>query len=321
MPTTTDYLEPQTLAAIASLELRARMIVEGMMIGMHRSPYQGFSTEFSQHRQYSPGDDVRHLDWKVFGRTDKLYLKQYQKETNLSLIVLVDASGSMRYGSGIVRNWRKYDLAATVAAALAYLALRQQDRVRLALFDRELITVTALSNARDHWRTVVGALTSASESLADSSGGPSSSSPERQARRTDLARLLDQVTAKVTHRSLVVLISDLFDHCEALERGMARLYHGRHDLIVCQTLDHAELTFPFRTPSQFVGLEEEGRLNLDPMALRRFYLDAFGEHQRLVEQMTRRFRFDLLRLDTSRNVGPILSHFLARRAALIGKGN
>ena len=308
---TPSHLDANALITVESLELRARLIVEGFMIGMHRSPYHGVSVEFAQHRQYAAGDDLRHLDWKVFGRTDKLYLKQYQKETNLRLIILVDVSGSMGYGSQTVLNWRKYDMAAVLAAAMAYLAIHQQDRVRLALFDSKLVAETGLSNAHDHWRSIISLLESA----------PSFDPPQEPAepRSTDLARLFDQVTARLTHRSLVVLISDLFDDADAIERGIARLNHRRHDMIVLQTLDHAELHFPFRSPSQFVGMEDEGRLNLDPMALRQVYLQSIESHLTRVEQITRRFHFDYLRLDTSKTIGAPLSHFLAHRAALIGK--
>lgn len=309
--TTPNYLDPHILAGIASLELRARLVVEGLMIGMHRSPYRGFSTEFAEHRQYTYGDDIRHLDWKVFGRTDKLYLKQYHEETNLRLIVLVDVSGSMGYGARA--NWRKYDFAATLAAALTHLALRQHDRVRVALFAGGLLAETALSNAHDHWRAVVGLLTSASDLTPEEETDP-------ETRGTDLARLFDQVTAKLTHRSLVVVVSDLFDDHQALEHGLARLYHRRHDTMIFQTLDHAELTFPFRSPSEFIGLEDEGRLKLDPSALRRLYLETFERHLGQVAVIARRFQFDHLKLDTSETLGPPLSHFLAKRAALIGKG-
>ena len=307
------YLDPHTLAAIGSLELRARMLVEGMMIGQHRSPYRGFSTEFAEHRAYAPGDDLRHLDWKVYGRTDKLYLKQYQKETNLRLVLLVDVSGSMDYCSGHVAGWRKYDLAATVAAALANLALHHQDRVRLVLFGSDLLRETALSNARDHWRSIVGMLMSVAELAPESPAGACGP-------RTDLGRLFDQLGARLRHRSLVALISDLFDDPEVIERGVARLYHGRHDVILLQTLDHAELHFPFRAPSEFLGLEAEGRLSLDPMALRRAYLEALREHQARIEAAARRFRFDYVQLDSSRPLAGALSQFLARRAAMIGKG-
>jgi len=313
-----SYLQPQTLASINSLELRARMIVEGLMTGMHKSPYFGYSVEFSQHRQYAPGDDIRHLDWKVFGRTDKLYLKQYRKETNLDMVLLVDASGSMAYsGSRRKPIWRKYDHAASIASALAYLAQRQQDRVGLALFADQIQSLVRLSDAQGHWRSIVDSLDSVQpqeQAAAQPGDDP------QQIRTTDLGRLFDQVTAKLSRRSLVVLISDLFDAAETYERGLAKLRHRRHDVIVMQTLDAAELTFPYRAPSQFIGLESEGRLNLDPAALRRAYLDALHQHLERMEQITRRFGFDYVLVNTSMELGSVLNKFLARRAAFINRG-
>ncbi len=329
-----NYLDPRTLAAIGPIDLRARMIVEGMMTGMHRSPMEGVSVEFAQHRQYTPGDDTRFLDWKVYGKTDKLYLKQYQKETNLDMVVLVDASGSMRYGStrGTVAtgskravsgmSWSKYDHAASLAAAMCHLALRQQDRASVVLFTDEIKTATRLSNSHDHWRTIVSALSSA-ESLEVSEPGESSSGDNpgagRPPGRTDLSRMFDQAVARLNRRSLVVLISDLFDDIQTIERGLAMFKFRRHDVIVLQTLDPAELDFPFRSPSQFLGLEAEGRLNLDPQALRSSYLEALQSHLDQVEQVARRFRFDYVLLNTSDPLGPALSHFMARRDAGIGK--
>ena len=229
MKTATAYLDPATLSAIDSLELRARMVVEGLMVGMHRSPHHGFSIEFAQHRQYTPGDDLRYLDWKVFGRADKLYLKQYQQETNLDLVILIDASGSMGYASGALR---KYDIAATVAGALAHLALRQQDRVGLVIFNDTVEVTTRTSNAHGHWRAIVEALSSRSENLPAGGG----SDPER-GRGTPLDRLFEQVLAKLTQRSVIALISDLFDDPAALGRGLARAQFSRHDVMVMQTLD------------------------------------------------------------------------------------
>lgn len=311
MPTTaTNYLDPASLAAISSLDIRARLIVEGLMTGLHRSPFQGFSVEFAQHRQYAPGDDIRHLDWKVFGRTDKLYLKQYQKETNLDLIVMVDVSGSMAYGSDDATRWRKYDHAASAAAVLTYLALQQQDRVGLVLFDHHIRAATRMSNSREHWRAVIDAL---------NAHAPALNMPQED-RATDLARLFDEVLAKLTQRSIVVLISDLFDSPESFDRAMARLQHRRHDLMVLQTLDSAEINFPFRAPAEFFGLEAEGRLGIDPAALRRAYQQSFRDHQARLQETTRRYRFDHLVLNTSESLGPPLSHFLARRSANVSQG-
>ncbi len=287
------------------------------MQGMHRSPMQGVSVEFAQHRQYAPGDDTRFLDWKVYGKTDKLYLKQYQKETNLDLAVLVDLSGSMAYASN---GWRKFDHAACLAAAMGYLAIKQQDRVSLSLFDDQLRQATRLSNRQGHWRTLVEALSTAELSDPSQAAQGLAHSAENVPHRTDLAAVFDAVVAKLNQRSLIVLISDLFDDPAALERGLARLHFRRHDLIVLQVLDPAELTFPFRSPSEFIGMEAEGRLQLDPAALRSGYLAALQQHLGAIEQITRKYRFDYLLVNTAEPLGPPLSHFMAQRAAGIAKG-
>jgi len=184
---------------------------------------------------------------------------------------------------------------------------------------------TRMSNAQGHWKTIADALEKAelepasadAPTLQDDDGSDQNSDDRRS--QTDLAKLFDTVTAKLTQRSLLVLISDLFDRPEALERGLARLHHRRHDLILCHTLDHAERTFPFRSPSAFVGLEGEGRLGIDPAALKQAYLEAMNEHSQRIEAAARKFRFDYLPVDTSEPVGPTLSHFLARRAAQVNR--
>jgi uncharacterized protein (DUF58 family) len=344
-----DYLDPRTLASIGPLQLRARMVVEGVMTGMHRSPHLGTSVEFAQHRPYAPGDDIRRLDWKVFGRTDKLYVKQYQQETNLDLLLLVDVSGSMAFASNPVNRaaardtktpaWSKFDHAASLAAALAYLALHQQDRVGLTLFSDRVQTAVRPSNARDHWRTLVdaiashqprsmmsplpvGATTSTTSSqtgspagATDAPGATHNDDPE-----TDLTLLFDQLSAKLTQRSLIVLISDLFDDPASLERGLARLSHRGHDLVMMQVLDPAELHFPLRDASEFIGLETGDRLKLDPPALREAYLAAMNEHLDRVQACARQFRYDYQLLDTSTHLAAPLSQYLARRSAMMSKG-
>src|SRR5690606_2360987 len=232
------YLHPQTLARLGTLELRAKMIVEGVMSGMHRSPYHGFSVEFAQHRPYVAGDDIRHLDWKVYGRTDKLHLKQYQQETNLDLLVLVDSSGSMQYGSRLFAeasgtghrtnsrgnvNWSKFDHATAVAAALSYMALRQGDRAGLGVFADEVRSMLKRSSAQGQWRQIIGALPT--------------STVERP---TDLVRIADQAMAKLTNRCLIALISDLCVDPEELRTALARIRHRRHDVIVMQVIDRNE---------------------------------------------------------------------------------
>lgn len=302
-PQAVTYLQPETLVQMEGIELRARHVVEGVMTGMHQSPYFGYSVEFAQHRPYTAGDDLRHLDWKVFARTDKLYLKQYQQETNLDLLLLVDASGSMQYGSKLgegrkAKTWRKYDHATAIAAAMSYLALQQQDQAGLIVFADRILDMVRPSSARGQWRSIVNAL---------------SAQPVEE--HTGMGRVFEQVLAKLNQRSLIVVLSDLFDDVNSLGAGLARLFHRRHDVMLLQTLDHTEITFPFRDPQRLLGLEDEGRLDVDPKALREAYLKEMHDHVQAVRQQARRFHYDHELIDTSKDVGPPLSHFLARRAA------
>jgi uncharacterized protein (DUF58 family) len=216
------YLHPQTLARLGSFELRAKMIVEGVMSGQHRSPYHGFSVEFAQHRPYVAGDDLRRLDWKVYGRSDKLHLKQYQQETSLDLVVLVDASGSMQYGSRSFEdasgaghtlspdgrsNWSKFDHATAIAAALAYITLHQGDRAGLVVFADDVRGMVRRSSSQSTWRQIVGAL------AAHYVPGRRPNIDETS-RPTDIGRAIDQSLAKITNRCLLVIISDFFtDPC------------------------------------------------------------------------------------------------------------
>ena len=316
---TSRYLDGHALASIKSLELRARIVVDGLLSGMHRSPAQGVSVEFAQHRQYAPGDDLRRLDWKVYGRTDKLYVKQQQRESNLDVWLMVDISGSMNYGSVKSRTgetWTKFDHAATAASSIAYLALRQQDRVGMVVFDDRIRSDTIRpSNAHDHWRSIVAVLSTVAPGRDRGTIGS-----EQPHGSTDIDRLIDQVLAGISQRGLLVLISDLFDDPESIERSMAKACHHGHDAILLQVLDPAEREFPFRAPTEFVGLEMEGRLPTSPAALRASYLSALGAHQRKIADVARRFRFDHEVLDTSSTMGPPLSMYLARRASTMRRG-
>lgn len=306
-----EYLAPETLGQLAPFDLRAKMIVEGLRSGLHSSPYYGFSVEFAQHRQYVKGDDTRHLDWRVFGRSDKLYLKQYEQETNLDVALLVDCSGSMGYGSLDVplsdgsgkRLWRKYDHATALCAAMSFVALQQQDRVGLLICADEVKAMVNRRSSKTHWRSIVSAL-----------------STEVVESETNLARCLDLALGKISNKVLFVIVSDLMDDFESLRKAMARVRHGGHDLILFHVLDRQEMRFDFRTPAPFEGFEDEGRLRIDPRSLRSGYLDALGEHCRSLERLARGFRFDYQRLDTHEPLGPALSHFLARRMSAGGRG-
>jgi uncharacterized protein (DUF58 family) len=316
------YLHPRTLSRLGRLELRAKLIVEGVMSGMHRSPYHGFSVEFAEHRQYVAGDDLRHLDWKVYGRSDKLYLKQYQQETNLDLVLLVDASGSMAFGtrrfeeaSGTGRGrvaalageassgggeWTKFDHATATAAAVSFLALKQGDRVGLGMFADSLVDAIDRSSAMAQWRRIVGVL----------SGSPVE-------RATDFGRVIDQTLGKLNNRCLVAIVSDFFVDPSVVRAGLARLKHRGHDALLLQVVDEAERTFAFGEEAPFEGLEGEGRLRVDPRAVREAYLAAFEGHSQALERAAKGFGFDVQRVVTHEWLGPTLAAFVSRRNAML----
>jgi uncharacterized protein (DUF58 family) len=308
-----QYLAPETLVQLAPFELRAKMIVEGVMSGMHRSPYQGMAVEFAEHRQYVVGDDIKHLDWKVYGRSDKLYVKQYQQETNLDVILMIDSSASMRFGTLKVKagwggteasrataRWTKFDHATAISVALAYLCLHQQDRVGVVVFADEIRTLVKRSSARGQWRRIVNAL----------STGPVD-------RPTNLVKVTDQVLSKISNRALFVLISDLFDDAEAIRQALARFRYCRHDVVLLQVLDRQESEFDLTQPAPFEGLEGEGRLRVDPRALRHAYLQALGAHLDAVARAALGFGFDHHRVDSHESCGPPLAYLMARRNAQI----
>lgn len=297
------YLDPRTLARISALDLRARLIVEGLMTGMHRSPYQGISVEFAQHRPYTAGDDIRHVDWKVLAKTDRVYLKQYQEETNLQLVCVVDASQSMTYGS--VKDsdgnlWTKYDHATAIAASMAYMAIGQQDAVGLAVFDRELRRFLKPSNSPGMWKQIVAELSKATRED-----------------KTGLGRVLEQLAEKLTHRSLIIILSDFFDDPLAIQRGLRHIRHRRHEVIAMQVLDPNEINFPFEDPTLFEGMEQTGELLTDPHALRASYLQLLSDATETLKKDCRSMRIDFTRMNSGDLLDVALSGFLATRAATI----
>ncbi len=317
-----QYLAPETLGQLAPFELRAKMIVEGVMSGMHRSPYQGLAVEFAEHRQYVKGDPVRHIDWKVFGRSDKLYLKRYVQETNLDVVVLVDASASMRFGTLAVKEgwggtqasreasrasgtatWTKFDHATAVAAAMAYLCLQQRDRVGVGTFAEELRTIIKRSNARDQWRLVVQAL-----------------STEPTQGKANLPKVAEQALSKVLNRALIVVVSDFLMPTASIREALARFRYRHHDVVLLQVLDRQEMRFDLADPAPFVGLEGEGRIQVDPPALRAAYLAAMREHLEEIARVARSFGFEYQRMDSHESVGPTLAALLARRDAMARGG-
>jgi uncharacterized protein (DUF58 family) len=289
------YLDPVALAKVGSLELQARLIVEGYLSGMHKSPYHGFSVEFAQHREYVPGDDIKHVDWKVYGRTGRFYLKQYEEETNLVCWLLLDISDSMRYGSGEVT---KYDYSCLSAASLAYLILHQADSVGLVTFDNQVRSFLKPSSQPSHLKEIVR--------LMNVGAGRD---------KTRLAPIFHDLAERITRRSIVVLLSDLFDEPADILAGLQHLHYKRHEVVVMHVLDRAELDFPFQEATLFRGLEQFPELLTDPRSLRQGYLEEVNGFVDELKHGCRGMNMDYVQLRTDRNLGVALSSYLAHRLA------
>jgi uncharacterized protein (DUF58 family) len=290
------YLNPQTLASLEGLDLQARLVVEGYVAGMHPSPYHGFSVEFAEHREYVAGDDVRHIDWKVWSKTDKYYLKQYEEETNLLLYLLLDASESMAYASG--RNVTKFRYAQFVAAALAYMVLQQQDSVGLATFDESVRRYLKPAGQPSHLKELLHIL---------------DTTPAQA--KTDMSLVFHDLAERLTRRGVVVILSDLFDEVPRVLAGLKHLRHRRHEVIVFHILDPAELDFPFRDTTLFKGLEGLPEVLADPHALRRAYQAEIGAYLDEMKKGCRMINIDYVPLRTDQPLDGALSSYLAARAS------
>jgi uncharacterized protein (DUF58 family) len=289
------YLDPVALAKVGSLEMQARLIVEGYLSGMHKSPYHGFSVEFAQHREYVPGDDIKHVDWKVYGRTGRFYLKQYEEETNLVCWLLLDVSDSMRYGSGPVT---KYDYACLSAASLAYLILHQADSVGLVTFDNQVRSFLRPSGQPSHLKEMVR--------LMNVGAGRD---------KTRLAPIFHDLAERITRRSIIVLLSDLFDEPADILAGLQHLHYKRHEVVVMHVWDGAELDFPFQEATLFRGLEQFPELLTDPRSLRQGYLEEVNGFVTELKKGCRGMNMDYVQLRTDKNLGVALSSYLAHRLA------
>src|SRR6185436_14216613 len=263
--TISPLLEPQTLARLQGLELRAQKIVEGYVAGLHRSPYRGFSNEFAEHREYAPGDDLRYVDWKVFGKSDRFYLKQFEEETNLLCYLLLDTSESMQY-QGPHAPLSKFAYAQCAAAALAYLVLHQRDAVGLVTFDQEIRQLIRPSSSPTQLKQLLRVM---EETAA--------------ARKTRIGPIFHDLAERFGRRGIIVILSDLFDDVDAMLAGLKHFRHRRHDVIVLHVLDPAELDFPFQQVTMFKGLEALGDVVAEPRSLQAAY-------QREIQASVRRMR-------------------------------
>jgi uncharacterized protein (DUF58 family) len=296
---THKFLDPKVLNKITRLDLKARHIVEGFMGGMHKSPYHGFSVEFAEHREYAPGDDLKHLDWKVFGRSDRLFIKEYELETNLRSHILLDTSESMDYGG---KETTKLELASHIAASMAYLILRQQDSVGMVCFDKEVKTFIPTSSSMGHLRPILG-------TLAQSEGK----------NKTDLGAVLNTLAERIQRRGLIILISDLFDKPETILKSLQHFSHKRHDVIVFHVLDEYELTFPFERMTLFEGLEEYPKQLVDPRSLRKAYLAEVNQFCEEIRKGCVRQMIDYVRISTDQDLDVELTKYLAGRLSIRGK--
>ena len=287
------FLDPQTLARLGSLDLKARAIVEGFLAGLHRSPFKGFSVEFAEYRQYLPGDDLATLDWKVYARTDRHFVKKFEEETNLDCHILLDVSRSMGYGSTAIT---KIQYASYLAAALAYLMNRQRDAVGLITFDDRIISLLPASARAGHLTSVLVTL----ERLT-------------LGHRTDVAKPLRNLAEALRKRGLVVLISDLLDDPARVLEGLKHFKYRGTDVIVFQLMDPAELRFPFEQPARFRDVETSEEVLAVPSEVREQYLEAIGDLQERYRRELQLAGIDFVALDTSVPLETALMSYLMTR--------
>ncbi len=292
-PSAKSFIDPQTLMRIRNLELRARVVVEGFWNGMHRSPYHGFSVEFTEYRQYTPGDDPRWIDWKLFARSDRYFLRKFEDETNLRCQLLVDASRSMGYGSV---GYTKSDYANTLAATLAHFLSKQGDAVGVLTFDEKVRDYLPARNRHGHLRHIMLALEKASAGTT-----------------TDLITPLERAVDVTRKRGLMVLISDLLATVDRFEQSLAAMNACGHEIVVFHVLDPAEIKFEFDKASLFLDVESGKELYIDPVMARKEYLRKFTAHNAGIESVCRKLGAAYHRLPTDRPLELALFDFLRSR--------
>ena len=292
--TVEQYLRPDVIQQVQRLDLKARFIVEGFLSGLHESPYHGFSVEFSEHRKYAAGDDIRLIDWNVFAKTDRFYIKKYQAETSLDAYLLVDCSKSMDYATG--GRMTKMDYAICLAAALGYMMVHQQDSVGLFTFDEKVRAFLPAKSKRSHLMNILATL-----------------ARTRPSAKTNLAAALHDVAGRVKKRGLIILLSDLLAEPAEVIRGLHHLRFRGHDVIIFQVLDHSEVAFEFDGQVRFEEPETGEHVDADPQAIRAAYLE---EMRRFIEEYKtecQNVRADFITVDNAMTFDKALLEFLAQR--------
>lgn len=290
------YLDPMTVSRLARLDLKARLVVEGFIAGLHSSPYHGFSVEYAEHRQYMPGDPVKHIDWKVFAKSDRFYIKEYEEETNLTSYIFLDVSASMKYASSGIS---KMEYGRYLAAALTYLMLSQQDSVGLVLYDERIRQYVPPRSIRSHLHVILQRLHAAA---------PGSGTRSRAT--------FHALAERIKRRGLIILISDLFDEPADIVDSIRHFRHRKHEVIVFRLLDPAEKDFKFRQPARFRDMETGEEVYTQPHAIREAYLDELKEQDDAYARVCRENAADYLSLDTGTPFDQALLTFLAKRAHL-----
>jgi uncharacterized protein (DUF58 family) len=297
--TPNNLLDPDAVSRGEALGLLARRVVEGYRVGEHRSPFRGFAIEFAQHREYTAGDDIRHLDWKVLGRSDRYYIKQYEQDTNYVAHVVVDGSASMEYGSGRVT---KFQYAKALAACLAYVILLQRDAVAMALFDQETKDYMPRTDNLGKIHHLMARL-----AAFEPTG------------KTGLGKTLEQIAVRARSKGIVILVSDLFDDEEAFTKGLQRLCLAGNEVIVFQVLDPYELTFPFEGMWKLLGLEGEEMIQTSPADIRKSYLKNFDDFRKRIRTTCEKFNTHYVLADTGKSLAEVLSGYLAFRHMMGGR--
>ena len=288
-----QLLDPQTISRAEALGLQARHIVEGYMAGEHKSPYRGFAIEFAQHREYTHGDDTRHLDWKVLGRTDRYYIKQYEQETNYVANILLDGSESMKYGSGAVT---KFDYGRQIAACLAFLNLHQRDAAALGIFDQTMSDYSPRSDNRSTIHRLMGRL--------------AAFQPTQQ---TGIAPVLHDVANQLRRKGIIIIISDFFDDEAKVLEGIQHLRFGGHEVVCFHVMDPYELEFPFTGLVEFEGLENIPKLLTRPAELRKSYLNEVAAFQQRLREGCEKNQCHYVLVNTKEPLHEVLSGYLAFR--------
>jgi len=290
------FLDPEVVARLARMDVRARLVVEGFVAGLHKSPYRGFSVEFAEHRQYMPGDPLRHVDWKVYAKSDKFYVKEYEEETNLRAYLLLDASASMDYTS---RGVTKFTYAAQLAASLAYLMLGQRDSVGLVLFDKEVRRSLAPRSAAGQLHTILKELENAKP------GSP-----------TNVGDSLRALTERIHRRGLIVLLSDLMDDPESVLTALRYFRHKKHEVVVFHILDPKEVRFDFDREARFEDMEVGNRITAQPWRIQGEYVREIERWRARYRTVCRENRIDYNFVETTTPYDAALFSFLSKRSRL-----